>query len=29
VRYVTDPALLDTCHVICLPGTKQTMADLD
>jgi adenosylcobyric acid synthase len=29
VRYVTDAALLDTCHVICLPGTKQTMADLD
>ena len=29
VRYVTDPALLDACHVICLPGTKQTMADLD
>jgi adenosylcobyric acid synthase len=29
VRYVTDPALLDVCHVICLPGTKQTMADLD
>jgi adenosylcobyric acid synthase len=29
VRYVTDPALLKDCHVICLPGTKQTMADLD
>jgi adenosylcobyric acid synthase len=29
VRYVTDPALLEACHVICLPGTKQTMADLD
>ena len=29
VRYITDPALLDGCHVICLPGTKQTMADLD
>jgi adenosylcobyric acid synthase len=29
VRYVTDAALLETCHVICLPGTKQTMADLD
>jgi adenosylcobyric acid synthase len=29
VRYVTDPAMLDVCHVICLPGTKQTMADLE
>jgi adenosylcobyric acid synthase len=29
VRYITDPALLEGCHVICLPGTKQTMADLD
>jgi adenosylcobyric acid synthase len=29
VRYVTDAALLEGCHVICLPGTKQTMADLD
>ena len=29
VRYITDPALLEACHVICLPGTKQTMADLD
>jgi adenosylcobyric acid synthase len=29
VRYITDPALLVGCHVICLPGTKQTMADLD
>jgi adenosylcobyric acid synthase len=29
VRYITDPALLDRCHVICLPGTKQTMNDLD
>jgi adenosylcobyric acid synthase len=29
VRYVTDPDLLNGCHVICLPGTKQTMADLE
>lgn len=29
VRYITDPALLEACQVICLPGTKQTMADLD
>jgi adenosylcobyric acid synthase len=29
VRYVTDAALLETCHIICLPGTKQTMADLE
>ena len=29
VRYVTDAALLEGRHVICLPGTKQTMADLD
>jgi len=29
VRYVTDPDLLSGCHVVCLPGTKQTMADLD
>jgi adenosylcobyric acid synthase len=29
VRYVTDPAQLETCHVVCLPGTKQTMADLE
>jgi adenosylcobyric acid synthase len=28
VRYLTDPALLEHCHVIFLPGTKQTMADL-
>jgi adenosylcobyric acid synthase len=28
VRYLTDPALLERCHVIFLPGTKQTMADL-
>jgi adenosylcobyric acid synthase len=28
VRYVTDASQLDGCHVICLPGTKQTMADL-
>jgi adenosylcobyric acid synthase len=29
VRYISDAALLEGCHVICLPGTKQTMADLD
>jgi adenosylcobyric acid synthase len=29
VRYVTEATLLEGCHVICLPGTKQTMADLD
>jgi adenosylcobyric acid synthase len=28
VRYLTDPALLERCHVIFLPGSKQTMADL-
>ncbi len=28
VRYVTDAAMLERCHVIFLPGTKQTMADL-
>jgi adenosylcobyric acid synthase len=28
VRYVTDAAMLAGCHVIFLPGTKQTMADL-
>jgi adenosylcobyric acid synthase len=28
VRFVTDPAMLDRCHVIFLPGSKQTMADL-
>lgn len=28
VRYLTDPAMLERCHVIFLPGTKQTMADL-
>jgi adenosylcobyric acid synthase len=29
VRYLTDAALLEGCHVIFLPGTKQTMADLE
>ncbi|HSF34323.1 MAG TPA: cobyric acid synthase [Candidatus Tectomicrobia bacterium] len=29
VRYLTDAALLQGCHVIFLPGTKQTMADLE
>jgi adenosylcobyric acid synthase len=29
VRYLTDAALLERCHVIFLPGTKQTMADLE
>src|SRR5919204_211375 len=28
VRYVTDAAMLERCHVMFLPGTKQTMADL-
>jgi adenosylcobyric acid synthase len=28
VRFLTDPALLEPCHVVFLPGTKQTMADL-
>jgi len=28
VRYLTDPGRLDQCHVICLPGTKQTIGDL-
>jgi adenosylcobyric acid synthase len=28
VRYLTDAAMLEGCHVIFLPGTKQTMADL-
>ena len=28
VRYVTDAAMLERCDVIFLPGTKQTMADL-
>lgn len=28
VRYLTDPHMLERSHVIFLPGTKQTMADL-
>jgi adenosylcobyric acid synthase len=28
VRFITDPGMLDRCHVIFLPGTKQTIADL-
>jgi adenosylcobyric acid synthase len=28
VRYVSEAAMLERCHVIFLPGTKQTMADL-
>jgi len=28
VRFVTDPAMLERCHVIFLPGSKQTIADL-
>jgi len=28
VRYLTDPQMLERCHVIFLPGTKQTIADL-
>jgi adenosylcobyric acid synthase len=28
VRYLTDAAMLEGCHVIFLPGTKQTVADL-
>jgi adenosylcobyric acid synthase len=28
VRYLTNPAMLQQCHLIFLPGTKQTMADL-
>jgi adenosylcobyric acid synthase len=28
VRFIDDPAMLDGCHVMFLPGTKQTIADL-
>jgi adenosylcobyric acid synthase len=28
VRFVTDPAMLERCHVMFLPGSKQTIADL-
>jgi adenosylcobyric acid synthase len=28
IRYLTDAAMLESCHIIFLPGTKQTMADL-
>ncbi|MBI3329666.1 MAG: cobyric acid synthase, partial [Nitrospinae bacterium] len=28
VRYLADPSMLERCHVIFLPGTKQTIGDL-